>query len=47
MGEEGSVELGAGFEEEAEDVALGESGEEGRKTETARVARDLIDFDAE
>ena len=47
MGEEGSVELGAAFEEKAEEVALGECGEDGGEAEVAGVVGESCDLDAE
>jgi hypothetical protein len=45
--EERAVEVRAAFEEGAEDVAFGESGEDGREAETSVVVGDLVDFYAE
>jgi hypothetical protein len=45
--EERAVEVRAAFEEDAEDVALGESGEDGGEVEVARVVRDPGDFHVE
>jgi hypothetical protein len=47
LAEEGAVEMGAAFEKEAEDVAFGESGEDGGEAEPPGVIGDLIDLDAE
>ena len=47
LAEEGTVEVRAALEEEAENVALGEGGEDGGKAESASVAGDLVDLDAE
>jgi hypothetical protein len=45
--EECAVEVRAALEEEAEDFALGESGEHRWKTETAAVVGNVIDLDAD
>lgn len=47
LGEEGSVEVGAAFEEQAEEVALGECGEDGGEAEVFGVVGDGRDFDSE
>jgi hypothetical protein len=44
--EECAVEVRAALEEEAEDVALGECGEDSWKTETTAVVGNVIDLDA-
>ena len=47
LGEEGSIELGAAFKEEAEDIALGEGGEDCGEAQVAGgVLREAEDFDA-
>jgi len=47
LAEECAVEAGAAFEEEAEDVAFGESGEGRGEAESAGVIGDSFDLDAE
>jgi hypothetical protein len=46
LAEEGTVEVIAAFEEEAEDVALGKSGEGGGEAEASGVVRDGFDLDS-
>jgi len=45
--EEGAVEVGAALEQEAEDIALGECGEDGREAEASGVVGDGFDLCAE
>jgi hypothetical protein len=45
--QEGTVKVRAAFEEEAEDVALGEGGEDGGEAEASGVVGDRLDLDAE
>ena len=45
--EEGTVQVGAALEQEAEDVALGEGGEDGGEAEASGVVGDVMDFYAE
>jgi hypothetical protein len=45
--QERAVELGAAFEEEAEDVPFGEGGEDGGEAEVPGVIGNLFDLDAE
>jgi hypothetical protein len=47
LAKEGAVEVRAAFEEEAEDVALGEGGEDCGKAKASGVIGDLVDLDAE
>ena len=44
LAEKCAVEMRAAFEEEAEDVAFGESGEDGGEAEASVVVRDSVDF---
>ncbi len=46
LGEEGSVEVGAALEQEAEEIALGEEIEDGGKAEAAGVLGKDLDFGA-
>jgi hypothetical protein len=47
LAEERAVEVRAAFEQDAEDVAFGESGESGGQAEASIVVRNLVDFDVE
>jgi hypothetical protein len=47
LAEESTVEVGTAFEEEADDVAFGESGEDGVEAEASSVIGDSFDLDAE
>jgi len=47
LAEERAVEVRTAFEEDAEDVAFGESGEDGGEAEASVVVGDLVDFHAE
>ena len=47
LAEERAVEVRAAFEEDAEDVAFGESGEDGGQAEPSIVVRNLVDLDVE
>ena len=47
LAEEGTVEVSAALEEDAENVAFGEGREDGREAEAAGVVGDMGDFDAE
>ena len=44
LAEEGAVEVRAAFEEEAEDVALGEGGEDGGEAEASGVIGESFDL---
>jgi hypothetical protein len=47
LAEERAVEVRAAFEQDAEDIAFGESGEGGGQAEAPIVVRNLVDVDVE